>query len=433
MDNNAKIHQCPDCNKCYKYASGLSKHKSKNHPNTGDDALLKKKAEVQAYVAKIMEEHAANAAINAQQTEAAAEKTRLVRLKTEAIMKENNRNFIQDDIKQETKMHAMYAAGVIVKAVQDIEGGARKIDAALYEPKQPHVVAEETAIVAPALSAGSGDDLNVISATNYIPPPNESSEERHRRAISSLVTESTILRQFIVDQSDIIRSFRDIICGLYRHVTEMEDNYNVEIYYNIIRDEKTNKNNTVLDKFIMGGKSIDPEFFKHSNRPPGSINNSIGGEGLKEALTQALKAAGVSSAGGAAPGAGAPGGAGTDAGAPGEADAGAPGGAGTDAGGAGAGEAGPGAGAGGAGAGAGAGGAGADYSSDSSSCYDDEPSDNENMSSTDAAAAALRQVRATIDTAIKSNDHVTAKQMQEVYARLQLNIKNMHEMRQKKT
>ena len=75
----------------------------------------------------------------------------------------------------------------------------------------------------------------------------------------------------------------------------------------------------------------------------------------------------------------------------------------------------------------------ADYSSDLSSCDDDEQSDNENMSSTDAAAAALGQVRATIDTAIKSNDHVTAKQMQEVYARLQLNIKNMHEMRQKKT
>jgi len=186
-------------------------------------------------------------------------------------------------------MHAMYAASVIVKTVEDIEAVAVANGLAILEP---NIVEEKTALVAPALSAGNGEVLNVISSDKYESHDDADLNERQRQAIAMMLTENTVLRHFIVDQSYIIRSFRDIICGLYKHIAEIEDNYNIEIYYNIIRDEKNNTSDTVMDKFIMGGKSVDTKLFKNNGQ-----KHFNGGDDLKHAISDAFQTASVFSGG----------------------------------------------------------------------------------------------------------------------------------------
>jgi hypothetical protein len=369
----AKQFQCLECNKSYKFASGLSKHKKKKHGNvnshvsgggaggaavagTDGAAAAAYDDEEDGIYNKTMAENAARMKIRNEYMEKELQKIKQMQVEMdENVAKGKN-------ISRDKHMHAMYAASVIVKTVEDIEAVAVANGLAILEP---NIVEEKTALVAPALSAGNGEVLNVISSDKYESHDDADLNERQRRAIAMMLTENTVLRHFIVDQSYIIRSFRDIICGLYKHISEIEDNYNIEIYYNIIRDEKNNKSDTVMDKFIMGGKSVDTNLFKNNGQ-----KHFNGGGGLKNAISDAFQTASVLSGGAQNQTSGLK----TQK-----------------------------------------------LSSSSASDEDDDViNENDDMSDADAALASLKN---SIKTSIASNDFETAKHMQEMYDRVKINIK----------
>ena len=380
----AKQFQCLECKKSYKFASGLSKHKKKKHGNVnshvscagagagagaegaaGDDDVI---------FGKTMAENAARMKIRNEYMEKELQKIKKMQVEMdENVAKGKN-------ISHDKHMHAMYAASVIVKTVEDIEAVAVANGLAILEP---NIVEEKTALVAPALSAGNGEVLNVISSDKYESHDDADLNERQRQAIAMMLTENTVLRHFIVDQSYIIRSFRDIICGLYKHIAEIEDNYNIEIYYNIIRDEKNNTSDTVMDKFIMGGKSVDTKLFKNNGQ-----KHFNGGDDLKHAISDAFQTASVFSGGvqnqiGEVQNQIGGGGAVQNQ----------------------------------------SGGAvqNQKVSSSSASDEDDEViNEHEAMSDADAALASLKN---SIKTSLASNDFETAKHMQEMYNRVETNIK----------